>query len=234
MALFTAAIVAAGAIGGALIGSSASKSAASTQAEASYYAADLQQKQYEQTREDMAPWRETGEVALAELADLYGLPTEGRPAGEGTREERQTAAQDRFFTSPGYEFRLDEGIRAVERSASARGRLGSGATERELTRYGQGLASQEFGNYANRLSSLAGQGQTATAQTGAFGAQAAQTQGQYVADAGTARASGYTGSAEAITGGIRDLSYLGSRYGGGYGGGSSVQRPTAPDPNWGF
>ena len=46
-----------------------------------------------------------------------------------------------FFQSPGYQFRQDEGIRAIDRSASARGQLMSGGTLRELQRYGQGLAA---------------------------------------------------------------------------------------------
>jgi len=107
-----------------------------------------------------------------------------------------------FYKSPGYEFRFDEGARAVGRGASARGRRLGGAHERELIRYGQGVASSEFNSYANRLASLAGLGQTSAAQTGQAGAQAASSQGAYLAGEGTARASGYVGAANAATSGI--------------------------------
>ncbi len=81
------------------------------------------------------------------------------------------AARDRFMETPGYQFRFDEGIRALDRSASATGRLRGGGYTRELTRYGQGVASGEFENYANRLSGLAGMGQGSTVQTGTLGVQ---------------------------------------------------------------
>ena len=51
---------------------------------------------------------------------------------------------------PGYGFRLSEGLKALERSAAARGGLLSGGTGKALTRYGQEMASQEFGNAFNR------------------------------------------------------------------------------------
>jgi len=107
-----------------------------------------------------------------------------------------------FYKSPGYEFRMGEGVRALDRSASARGKLRSGAHERGLIRYGQGVASSEFNQYANRLASLAGLGQTASAQTGSFGATAAAQAGQYIQNRGTARGSGYVGAANAMTQGI--------------------------------
>lgn len=82
---------------------------------------------------------------------------------------------------------------------------------RELTRYGQGIADQEFNTYANRLSSLAGVGQTATQSTAAFGQQSANNisgaflsggaqQGAALQNAATARASGYAGVGNAASG----------------------------------
>lgn len=70
---------------------------------------------------------------------------------------------------PGYNFRLQEGRRAVDSSAAARGMLNSGRTLKELTRFGQQLGSQEYGNAYNRefgrLSTLAGMGANAMGQT---------------------------------------------------------------------
>lgn len=240
--------IAAAIVGSSLFGAYSSSKAAGTQAAGYRYAADLQMQQYQQTRSDLAPWRETGGNALAELADLYGVglnygetgggydpnepemipdpnwrdltggivqkqaPMIRNPAyvapGEGTREGRQEAAFDRFFTSPGYQFRLDEGIRALERSGASRGKLNSGAMGRSLVEYGQGLASSEFGNYANRLASLAGTGQTAATTTGQIGIAAAGQAGMFMGQAGTARASGYAGAANAVSGGVENAMYM--------------------------
>jgi hypothetical protein len=55
-----------------------------------------------------------------------------------------------FTESPDYEFRRKEGLRGVERSAAARGMLGSGRTLKALTEYSSGLASGEYGDWFNR------------------------------------------------------------------------------------
>lgn len=53
---------------------------------------------------------------------------------------------------PGYQFRLEQGQKAIERSAAARGGLLTGGTLKDLTNYGQDLASNEYGNvYARTL-----------------------------------------------------------------------------------
>lgn len=46
---------------------------------------------------------------------------------------------------PGYQFRLEEGQKAIDRASAASGRFGGGRTAKELMRFGQGLASQEYG-----------------------------------------------------------------------------------------
>lgn len=200
--------------------------AAASQLEAARIGSATQLQMFEQSRQDIAPWRETGTRALAQLESMFITPG-------GIDTQPDFAAN--FTESPGYQFRLSEGIRARDRSASARGRLASGGHQRALIRYGQGVASNEFGQYydrerdrfntyANRLSGLAGLGQASAVQTGQLGQQAAATAGQIglrgaagagnqlmrgaagagraLQAAGTARASGYIGSANAITSGI--------------------------------
>jgi hypothetical protein len=51
---------------------------------------------------------------------------------------------------PGYQFRLEQGLGAVENSAAARGALLGGNTIKALNEYGQGFASNEFGNVNER------------------------------------------------------------------------------------
>ena len=67
--------------------------------------------------------------------------------------ERFEFNEEDLFKDPGFQFRFDQGLQAIERSASARGTLGTGRTLKELTRFGQGLASQEFAAAYSRASS---------------------------------------------------------------------------------
>lgn len=173
-------------IAGGLLGSSGAKKAAKSQEKAAKLAAETQRYMYDTTREDYAPYREVGTAALNRLRDLQ--------MGDAAARE---AAMEGFYTDPGYQFRLDEGRRALENSALARGGFISGNTGRALVDYGQGMGSAEYGNYYNRLANLASIGQTATNQLGALGAGAAGRMGQAQLAAGQARGSGYIGAADA-------------------------------------
>ena len=61
-----------------------------------------------------------------------------------------------FQGDPGYQFRQQQGEDAINRAASARGGRLSGRTLEELADFNSGLASQEFGNFANREMGYAG------------------------------------------------------------------------------
>lgn len=61
-----------------------------------------------------------------------------------------------FQTDPGYQFRLQQGLNAIEHSAAARGGRAGGDTLKALQEYGQNFASNEYNNYANRQIGLAG------------------------------------------------------------------------------
>ncbi len=192
-------MIAAAVVGSSLIGSSASKKAASTQADAANRAADLQMQQFERQVELQEPWRQAGITALNKLTPLA---TEYTPFG-----------MEQFQQDPGYAFRMQEGMKALERSAAARGGLLSGGMLRGAQRYGQDLASQEYMNAFNRyqaernarlnpLQSLAGVGQTATNQLGQAGQAMASNVGQALGAAAQARASGYVGGANALAQGL--------------------------------
>lgn len=172
-------------LAGGLLGSRSAKKAAREQAQAQMAAIAEQQRQFDLVRADQAPYREAGAAALNQLMRAYGLGGEAPDFSE-------------FLDSPEYEFTRQQGEQAVLRNASALGRVASGNTLAELTRFGQGLASTQFGNYVNRLAVLAGLGQSATNFTG----QAALATGQGIADslvgAGNARASGIVGSGNAL------------------------------------
>ncbi len=176
-------------IGGALSAAS-SLFGGGKAARAAKQAAALQWKQYEQSRADLAPWREAGGNALAALAANYGL------AGPGA----QANAMAGFMASPDYGFRFDEGVRALDASAASRGMLLSGAQAKAVTGFGQTLAAQEYANYLSRLMAMAGIGQAATEQTGQWGANAAANAGSMLYDAGQARAGGYMRAGNALGG----------------------------------
>lgn len=69
-----------------------------------------------------------------------------------------------FRESPGYQFRLGEGLKALEKRGSAMGTTLSGSQLKGLQEYAQNLASQEYGQQLGRLGGLAGQGLQASGQ----------------------------------------------------------------------
>ena len=208
--------------------SSAAKSAANTQAAAAGQASDAQ---LQATRESIAaqekaferqvalqePFREAGMKGQNQLMDLLGLSSNVNAPGYGSLAKPFTG-QD-MYKDPGYAFRLNEGIKALDRSAAARGGLLGGNQLRGVTQFGQDYATNEYQNAFNRyqaersarlnpLQSLAGQAQsTANTLTNAAGNLGAGESGALMAGgnaaaagligAGNARASGYVGSANA-------------------------------------
>jgi hypothetical protein len=213
--------VATAVIGGAVVGGAASylggreqadaaRDAAGASAESARYQTDVQKQIYDQTRADQTPWRDAGQNALTQL-------TAGTAAGGDLM--RSFSMED-YEADPGYAFRQAEGMKAIERSAAARGGALSGGALRGIERFGQGLASEEYGNAFNRyqtnqtnrfnrLASVAGVGQTANAATGQAGSNYANAitgisqanatnQGNAILAAGNARASGYAGVGNAL------------------------------------
>jgi len=181
------------------MGSQAAGSAANTQAAASDRAAQLQNEQYNQTRTDLAPFRQSG---LNALNTLTPLATNYKPF-----------TYDTMTADPGYAFRLSEGQRALDQSAAARGGLISGNALKAAARYGQDMGSQEYTNAFNRyqaersaqlnpLQSLAGVGQTAATTIGSMGASNAANVGNLMTGGAAASAAGQVGQANAITSGL--------------------------------
>lgn len=128
------------------------------------------------------------------------------PAGQtGTvNTVSQPTAQQAFDTyrnSTGYQFRMGQGLDAVNSGYAGAGTLKSGAAMQGINDYAQGMASQEFGNYMGALgnqqalgmsgaSALAGVGQgyanslgNIYQQNGANQANAALLKGQNTAGA---------------------------------------------------
>lgn len=203
--------VAAAVVGSAVIGAGASiygsKKAAKAQKKAAEASAAQQERMFQQQTALQEPFRETGLAAQQEILNLLGVGGDATAPGYGSMAQPFGEAQ--FAADPGYAFRQAEGMKALERSAAARGSLLSGSTLKGIQRFGQDLASQEYQNAFNRyqveraarlnpLQSLMGAGQSsANVLTGAAG-QLGQGLAQSELAAGQARASGYVGTANAI------------------------------------
>lgn len=289
---------------GGLFGSSSAKKAAKQQQAAAEAAMNEQRRQYDTTRQDLAPWRQTGAQAIDRLGMLLGLgnPTRNdsgvqaaeqayqaaqaeynallQPAqsmdsralgamlgyrdwsgdgdlsanadwdhaanalkGRGTvdsgaldaarkrlddarnalnaaRSSAQTPGEygsllkpfgmEDFQVDPGYQFRQSEGMKGIENSAAARGMQLSGSNLKDLTRFNQGLASDEysraFGRDAlekdrtyNYLSGTSSAGQNAAAQTAQFGQMGTNNISDLYTQMGNSQAAGTIGGANALS-----------------------------------
>lgn len=195
-------------IGAGILGAGASVYGSSKQASASKAASQGTLQQYLQTRSDLAPYMKQGKMSLAQLGPLVsGLDA---PL-------MKSFGMEEFEESPGYQFNLQEGQKAINKAAAARGNYYAPTTLQDISKFSQGLASNEFqtqlqnfygqqGAQFGRLYGLAGMGQSAANQTGAFGSMAAGQIGQNTMGAGNARAAGAVGAANAIGGAVGDLS----------------------------
>lgn len=68
----------------------------------------------------------------------------------------------RFINSPDYQFNLQQGLKARDMSAASTGRLYSGAYDKALQGYGQGLASNQLNTYRTGLGNIANMGLNST------------------------------------------------------------------------
>lgn len=109
-----------------------------------------------------------------------------------------------FQADPGYQFRLNEGNKALDRMMSA-GRVTGGRAIKEAMRYGQDFASNEFGNSVGRMFTLAGFGPVGVNTSAAAGTNAANQIGQIRLNQGNALAEGYANQNNAMQSGINNL-----------------------------
>lgn len=142
---------------------------------------------YGQARGDLGQLAGMGSVGAA---DAYGQSMVAQPGG----------LYAGFEQDPGYRFRQQQGEQAINRSAAARGGRMGGATMKALSEFNQGLASQEYGNFAQRQQAAAG------LQSGLLQNQAGRM------DQAALAAQGYRAS------GMSQLGGLGMQYGQGQAG----------------
>ena len=206
-----------------------------------YEALNRMDKRWQEALALSEPYRDAGDVALANYESLLYGSTLGETATYLAAKNRgddmtrfgnpDTAFQ--FETTPGYQFRMDEGQKALENSAAARSGVLSGRTLKATQEYGQNVATTEFDNVLARLSGLVQQGAVATGQAtvstqaqgqneanalnaiGSTVMQGGGTSAQLATQVGAAQASGYLGQQAAGTGILNTAANLGGLWLGG-------------------
>jgi hypothetical protein len=190
--------VAGAVVGSSLLSANQANKAAQTQSQAADTSAALQERMYNENLKRQQPFYDVGVNALPELV-------------QASKYTPFSMAQ--FQADPGYQFRLSEGTKALERSAAARGGLISGGALKAAQRYGQDMASNEYTNAFNRyqaertarlqpLQSLTGMGQTTANTINNAGTTMASNVGEAYMGGANARASGYVGVGNAVNSGL--------------------------------
>ena len=205
-------------VGGAVVGAYSADQAANAQrsASAAGIAAEgemseanlaFQREMFDTQRADFAPWRDAGQTALTQIQ-------------QGIQNGSFEVGQVDVTQDPGYQFRMDQGVEALDKSAASRGRLLSGAQQKGVNAYAQNMGSQEYANAYSRqanekaqkfnmLSSLSQGGQASSAGQAQAAGQLAQTSGNIMSNLGrsqniaqqnqgAARAGAYQGQAQAV------------------------------------
>jgi len=190
----------------------AAREAQNSQERMTYAQLDQQKEMYEKNVERMQPYVEAGQGSLAQLKQ--GMQPNGQ--------FMQKFSGSNFEQDPSYQWRLQQGMKALMASGAAKGTVGSTQGMRDITNYAQGAASQEYqaaynrfqdqqSLLFNRLNTVAGNSQNAAAGLGAMGTQVSSNlagtamQGtalmnDYRLQGANAAAAGQVGMTNAITG----------------------------------
>ena len=187
-----------------LLGGGGAYLGAQQQANAANNATAAQMAMFNTLNQQSAPWRQAGQQALGTIGSMMPDFT------------RQFNNQDlNSQLAPNFDFMLNKGVNATKNALNVGNGLVSGNTIQGINDYAQNFAQnayqQAFNNWNsqqsnifNRLSNIAGLGQTAnqtSAQAGtSLGAGAANS----MQNAGTAAGGGIVGATNAVTGGLNN------------------------------
>lgn len=204
---------------GGVFGSNSASNAADAQVDATNASIAAQERI---AADNLAFQREVYEDSIARNQPYYDMGTAALQLQSDRALSAPTFRPGRFEASPEYEYRLNEGLNALDAGASARGIRMSGAALMDRNDHAQGFVSNEYDNWwgreldkfnaarlsdndvFNRLGTISGTGQIATnaldtaGQNFASGATSSNlTTGANIGNAlqtgGEARASGYAG-----------------------------------------
>lgn len=193
-----------GQLAAGLLGKQSADKAAQLQSQALKDANALQLLMYQQTRKDLGAYRNFGAVGMNKL--LSSLDSLTKPFNP-------TMAQ--LEKTPGYQFTLQEGLKAKQNAYTAQGLGLSGTAMKGAEDYAAGLASttfqQQLQDYMaqnaqkyNMLMGLTQIGAGAAAGTAGAGQFAGANIGAGLAGIGQAQAAGLMAGTNALTGGINN------------------------------
>jgi hypothetical protein len=154
-ALIGGVAAAGGTIASGVMGSNAANSAAQLQYQSTQDALNFQKQQYATQQAQMAPYLASGQSNLNTLnADMPALTAGFNPQSDGLQSQFNPTNYGlpsqfnynatNFQVDPGYQFALQQGQQAIQRSALAGSGL-SGGTLKDLTAYTTGQAAQQYG-----------------------------------------------------------------------------------------
>jgi len=211
--LWTGVAIAGGSVASGLIGANASKQASKAQIAATEKANATEREIFQEQTRLQEPFRQAEMAKQAALMQRLGI---GGDTGAGPYGDLSSGFMPANYMTemdPGYNFRFDEGMKALERKMSASGMTQSGAAQKAAVRYGQDYASNEFMNAFQRyqtgrnatLNPLMGGSASTNFLSGALGSMGGRIAENQIG-AGNAQAAGYVGGANAwsnaITGGL--------------------------------
>jgi hypothetical protein len=203
----------------------ATKDAANQQQMMQMLALQQQQQQYQQNRADLAPYRDFGQTAGNQLINRLPELTQGFDPSQANLEQ-----------TPGYQWNLQQTLKAGQNSAAARGLGVSGAALKGAEKYATGLASQtqdqqanlffaNQNNAYNKLYGVTGLGASAAGATVSAGQNNMNQQSNLLTGMGSVGAAGTIGSAASMNQGLGSVGqsvgnlplmyYYGQRSGGG-------------------
>jgi len=176
-------------LGGAAIAGIGSMMGGKAAAAGARSSARSQRRMYRQTREDLAPYREAGLGGLAGIQSLLNDPSS-------------------ILDDPAYKFNLAQGQEAITGKAAAGGTLQSGSTLKDLTTFGQGLATSTYQQQLQNQMGLANLGLQGASQGAATGAAMAPGIGGALAQQGAYQGAGMAGVGQAAMGGMQDYAMM--------------------------
>jgi hypothetical protein len=173
-------------------------------------------QQFQQMQQNLAPYMGLGTSTIPQLQQLLG-------GGRLNTPFSFNPTMQQLEQTPGYQFTLQQGNKALDNAMAAKGLGLSGAQLKGLDAYNTGLASQTFqqqyqnalqnfntnygqaGDQYNRLAGLVKLGQNSAAGVGDAGIQTASNIGNNITSGANAQAAGQIGSANALSGGLSGL-----------------------------
>jgi len=155
-------------------------------------------RRFDVTQQNIQPQIDAGNLARNQQLDILGL--------------NGTAAQQQFFDqqmeSPAQQFIRNRAQKNLLQNSAAIGGIGGGDVRTALVEQGAGFASQDIDNQFNRLGTLAGGGNAATANLGNLSATAGGQAANAITAGGQAVAAGELGAAQANANAINQFTGL--------------------------